>query len=182
MVRRNKATVFPLIKDDEWGARLSQADLAVNKVLAASSRRQARDIADLVAINMHYCPLGPIIMAAAGKPPQWSPQKTIDYIRHHALEIPSDDYLAINGLPEEWTAEFIKEEIMRIADEAERYVLAAPIDVIGVMAVDKNGVPIAVTEETLGYIATHLEKPPTNRTRCQLPTDIDFSSWIKLRP
>ena len=36
---------FPLVKDQQWGLRLHQADLAVNKVLAASSRRKARDFA-----------------------------------------------------------------------------------------------------------------------------------------
>jgi hypothetical protein len=41
---------FPLVRDEEWGARLHKADLAVNKVLAASGRSKARDIADLVAI------------------------------------------------------------------------------------------------------------------------------------
>src|SRR3974390_2422153 len=45
-----KRRFFPLVRDEEWGARLHQADLAVNKVLAAASRSKARDIADLVAI------------------------------------------------------------------------------------------------------------------------------------
>lgn len=37
---------FPLVRDEQWGARLHQADLAVNKVLAAAGRSKARDIAD----------------------------------------------------------------------------------------------------------------------------------------
>ena len=60
-----KLRFFPLIKDEEWGLRLHQADLAVNKILAASSRRKARDFADLAAIAAYMCPLGPLIMAAA---------------------------------------------------------------------------------------------------------------------
>jgi len=43
-----KRRFFPLIKDGDWGARLHQADLAVNKVLAAAGRSKARDIADLI--------------------------------------------------------------------------------------------------------------------------------------
>ena len=52
--------LLSLVKDEAWGARLHQGDLAVNKVLAASGRSKARDIADLVAIGLNYCPLGPL--------------------------------------------------------------------------------------------------------------------------
>src|SRR5947209_8115274 len=103
-----KRRFFPLVRDEEWGARLHQADLAVNKVLAASARSKARDIADLIAIAQNYCPLGPLIVAAAGKPPNFSPRRTIDEIRRHALSIPAEDYLAVKGLPANWSAEFIR--------------------------------------------------------------------------
>ncbi|WP_295852845.1 hypothetical protein [Tardiphaga sp.] len=55
---------FPLVRDEQWGLRLHQADLAINKVLAAASRRKARDFADIVAISANMCPLGPLVMAA----------------------------------------------------------------------------------------------------------------------
>ena len=71
-----KRRFFPLVKDEEWGARLRQADLAVNKVLAAAARSKARDIADLLAIARNYCPLGPLLLAAAGKPPNFSPRRS----------------------------------------------------------------------------------------------------------
>jgi hypothetical protein len=48
------------VKDELWGARLHQADLAINKVLAGAGRSKARDVADLVAIGRDYCPLGPL--------------------------------------------------------------------------------------------------------------------------
>ncbi|MDK4712182.1 hypothetical protein [Rhizobium sp. CNPSo 4039] len=35
----------------EWGARLHPADLAVNKVLAASTRTKPRDFVDLLMID-----------------------------------------------------------------------------------------------------------------------------------
>jgi hypothetical protein len=69
------------VKDEQWGLRLHQADLAVNKILVASSRKKARDFADIVAITASMCPLGPLVMAAAGKPPGYSPQKIIEQIR-----------------------------------------------------------------------------------------------------
>src|SRR6266702_2309161 len=133
---------FPLVKDDDWGARLHQADLAINKVLAAAGRSKARDIADLVAIGWDYCPLGPLVLAAAGKPPNFSPRRTIDEIRRHALSIPAEEFLAVKGLPTDWTPEFIRDEVLRQLDLADKYIMAAPADLVGILTVNKEDVPI----------------------------------------
>src|SRR3954467_2969980 len=137
-----KRRFFPLVKDEEWGARLHQADLAVNKVLAASGRSKARDIADLVAIARNYCPLGPLVLAAAGKPPNFSPRRTIDEMRRHALSIPVEEFVAVKGLPSNWTPEFIRDEVSQQLDLADKYIMAAPPDLVGILAVNKEGVPI----------------------------------------
>jgi hypothetical protein len=137
-----KRRFFPLVKDEEWGARLHQTDLAVNKVLAASGRSKARDIADLVAIARNYCPLGPLVLAAAGKPPNFSPRRTLDEIRRHALSIPAEEFLAVKGLPPDWTPELIRDEVLRQLALADEYIMAAPPELVGILAVDKEGVPI----------------------------------------
>jgi hypothetical protein len=137
-----KRRFFPLVKDEEWGARLHQTDLAVNKVLAASGRSKARDIADLVAIARNYCPLGPLVLAAAGKPPNFSPRRTLDEIRRHALSIPAEEFLAVKGLPPDWTPELIRDEVLRQLALADVYIMAAPPELVGILAVDKEGVPI----------------------------------------
>ena len=90
---------FPLVDDPEWGMRLHQADLAVNKVLAASTRRKARDYVDLILIAEHFCALGPLVMAAAGKPPHYSPVRITDEIRHKGLSVASTDYQSVKGSP-----------------------------------------------------------------------------------
>src|SRR3954453_13265345 len=118
-----KLRFFPLVKDEQWGLRLHQSDLAVNKVLAAAIRRKARDFADSVAISENMCPLGPLVMAAAGKPPLFSPQKIVEQSRWHAQSIPDEDYAAIKGLPETWTPDFIRTAITGEADLADRYLL-----------------------------------------------------------
>src|ERR1700678_2050806 len=145
-----KLRFFPLIKDEQWGLRLNMADLAVNKVLAASSRRKARDFADIVAISANMCPIGPLIMAAAGKPPSYSPQKMIEQIRWHAQSIPNDEYIAVKGLPADWTPQFIRAEITRQTDIAESYIMGAPVEVVGILAVNEDGIPIEVTGDTIG--------------------------------
>ena len=145
-----KRRFFPLVRDEEWGARLHQADLAVNKVLAAAGRSKARDIADLVAIGRHYCPLGPLVLAAAGKPPNFSPRRTIDEIRRHALSIPAEDYAAVKGLPADWSAAFIREEALRLLDTADACVMSAAPDLVGLLAVNRDGVPVEMTAQNRG--------------------------------
>uniref|UniRef100_UPI0037DA617E hypothetical protein n=1 Tax=Tardiphaga sp. TaxID=1926292 RepID=UPI0037DA617E len=140
---------FPLVHDEQWGLRLHQADLAVNKILAAASRRKARDFADLIAIATQMCSLGPLIMAASGKPPNYSPQKIVDQIRWHAQSISDAEYASVKGIPSDWTAEFMRAETTRLADLAEAYILSAPMEVIGVLAVDASETPVEVTNETI---------------------------------
>src|SRR3954469_5584327 len=143
---------FPLVKDEQWGLRLHQSDLAVNKVLAAASRRKARDFADIVAISENMCPLGPLVMAAAGKPPLFSPQKIVEQVRWHAQSIPDEDYAAIKGLPETWTPDFIRTAMTRQADLAEDYIAKAPLEVVGVLAVNPAGMPVEVSTEGLASV------------------------------
>lgn len=137
-----KQRFFPLVRDEEWGARLHQADLAVNKIIAASARFKARDIADLIAITREYCPLGPLVLASAGKPPNFSPRRTIEEIRRHALSMPAEEFLAVKGLPSDWNPEFIRDEISRQLDIADKYTMAGSPDLVGVLAVNKDGIPI----------------------------------------
>jgi hypothetical protein len=140
---------FPLVRDAEWGARLHPADLAVNKVLAASTRSKARDYVDLVAIDENYCPLGAIVMAAAGKSPHYSPVRIIDEIRRRGLSVSSDEYESVKGLQSDFSAAVIREKLVVGLDRAEAYVRRAPAETVGLMAVDASGAPVqvAATEE-----------------------------------
>lgn len=166
---------FPLVKDEQWGLRLHQADLAVNKILAGSSRRKARDFADIVAISANMCSLGPLIMAAAGKPPSYSPQKIIEQIRWHAQTIPDDEYAAIKGLPADWTPEFIRAEVTKQTDLAETYIMSAPVEVVGVLSVDADGTPIEVTNETIK--AAVLRKATEEPDVMPVPVEFGATPW-----
>jgi hypothetical protein len=170
-----KLRFFSLVKDEEWGARLHQADLAVNKVLAAAGRSKARDIADLVAIARNYCPLGPLVLAAAGKPPNFSPRRTIDEIRRHALSIPAEEFLAVKGLPLDWTPEFIRDEIARHLDSADKYIMAAPADLVGILAVNKESVPIEVANGKRDNVI--LRKATQEPEIMPSPAEFDAVGW-----
>jgi len=170
-----KRRFFPLVKDEEWGARLHQADLAVNKVLAASGRSKARDIADLVAIARNYCPLGPLVLAAAGKPPNFSPRRTIDEIRRHTLSIPAEEFLAVKRLPSDWTTEFIRDEVLRQLDLADKYIMAAPADLVGILTVNKEDVPIELANGKRDN--TILRKATDEPEVMPSPAEFDAVGW-----
>jgi len=166
---------FPLVKDEQWGLRLHQADLAVNKVLAAASRRKARDFADIVAISANMCPIGPLVMAAAGKPPAYSPQKIIEQIRWHAQGISDDEYSAVKGLPTAWTPHFIRAEVTRQMELAETYIMSAPVAVVGVLSVNADGTPIEVTSETIKTAI--LRKATEEPDVMPMPAEFSTTPW-----
>jgi hypothetical protein len=141
----SRTRFFPLVRDDEWGARLHQADLAVNKIIAASTRTKARDFVDLVMIANAMCPLGALLMAAAGKPPHFSPQKMIDEIRRRGLSVADEQYMSVKGLSPDATAATVRADLISALDKAERYVLGAPTDLVGVLAADENETPVEVS-------------------------------------
>jgi hypothetical protein len=166
---------FPLVRDHDWGLRLHQSDLAVNKVLAAASRRKARDFADIVTISENMCPLGPLVMAAAGKPPSFSPQKIVEQVRWHAQSIPDEDYAAIKGLPETWTPDFLRTAMTGQTDLAEDYIAKAPLEVVGVLAVNGDGMPVEVTPEGLASVI--LRKATAEPEVMPQPVGFGATSW-----
>ena len=65
---------FPVISDELFGYVLHLADIATNKALAASGRREPRDVVDLLWIDRHYLSLGAVVWAAVGKDPGFTPE------------------------------------------------------------------------------------------------------------
>ncbi|NTG46958.1 nucleotidyl transferase AbiEii/AbiGii toxin family protein [Agrobacterium rhizogenes] len=140
----SRTRFFPLIRDEEWGARLHPADLAVNKVLAASTRTKPRDFVDLVMIDERMSPLGAVIMAASGKPPHYSPIRIIDEIRRRGLSVSTDEYDSVRGLPMDFTANVVREKLVEALDRAESYIRSAPADIVGLLAVNSGGMPVRI--------------------------------------
>lgn len=134
---------FPLVTDSEWGFRLSQADLAVNKVIAASCRSKARDFIDLLSIEQYFCAIGPLILAASGKPPHFSPQRIVDEIRRRGLSIGDEEYQTVKAVAPDWLPTFIRNKLIEICESAENYVQSAPVGLVGVLVVDPAGKPVA---------------------------------------
>ena len=52
----------------------------------------------------------------------------------------------MKGLPREWSTAFIRDEALRLIEAAERYVMTAPPALTGLLAVDKEGLPIEISD------------------------------------
>ncbi|MEI6986565.1 MAG: hypothetical protein WCK65_10580, partial [Rhodospirillaceae bacterium] len=83
-VQAGEWNFFGPVQDQEFGWRLHYADLAVNKVLAAASRKEIRDFVDLALIHAAIIPLWHALWAAPGKDDTWSPGSLVDKIRAHS--------------------------------------------------------------------------------------------------
>jgi hypothetical protein len=114
-------------------------------------------------------------MAAAGKPPAYSPQKIIDQIRWHAQTISDDEYAAVKGLPADWTPQFIRAEVTKQANLAETYIMHAPVEVVGVLSVDAGGTPIEVTSGTIK--AAVLRKATEEPDVMPMPAEFSTTPW-----
>lgn len=143
---------FPALHDEELGYRLHQADVAVNKVLCASRRRQApRDAVDLANVVTRYAPLGPLVWAAMGKNPDLTPARVIRDIRSIAFGYSNEEVVAVRM---EGDGPMTREELRGILgpalDRASDYCDdVAPIDHVGCLFIDANKVPIEADDESI---------------------------------
>jgi len=152
---------LPLVRDEAWGAKLHLADLAVNKVVAASTRQKARDIVDLVAIAAYLCPLGPLVLAACGKPPFYAPTRIIEEIRRHGLGLWDEDYRSVKGIPADWQPASIRQQLVSAMEGAQSYVMHAPDVLVGALALDQRQVPVEVRNlEHDAYILRRATEEP----------------------
>lgn len=133
---------FPLEQDEEWGLRLHMADLAVNKVLAASTRRKSRDLVDLVLIAEGYCPLGPLYLAASAKIGSFSPVALLERSRQNLTSTPVDELGTTRGIPDGLSGSELKQRGLVAIDLAEEFLLSAPPEWSDGLPVDQFGKPV----------------------------------------
>jgi hypothetical protein len=81
---------MPVIASEEFGYQLHPIDLATNKVLALAGRDEARDLVDTLHLHRHVLPLGPLIWAAVGKDPGFSPLSLLELLRRRGRLHPEE--------------------------------------------------------------------------------------------
>jgi hypothetical protein len=143
---------FPPQKDEEFGYVLHMADLAVNKVMAAAGRREARDLVDLVTLHERFLPLGAIIWAAVEAAPGFTPEGLIGEIRRNA-RYPAEAFAALEA-----DGPIDPSDVMRklraALDEAEQFVSKMPSEKAGILF-SEDGKPVQPDPKMLGQYAEH---------------------------
>jgi hypothetical protein len=134
------------VPDPEFGWRLHFADLAVNKVLAAASRRQPRDLIDLYLVHTFIMPLWHAVWAAPGKDVEMTPEKVVERVRYHSQYAPGEIQNSVFAAPPAAIPNMIT-EVRNALDEAENYVNRLPADTVGKILVDSTGRPIRSLDE-----------------------------------
>jgi hypothetical protein len=159
---------FPAVKDPEFGYVLHMVDLAVNKIMAAASRREPRDVVDLVRLHQEHLPLGAIAWAAVTVAPGFTPEGLLAEVSRNA-RYTTEDFRRLKS-----DREIDGGEIMRILrtalEEAESFASKMPTEEAGAIYL-KDGKPVMPNPESLGDYIPH--RP---RRRGHWPTAPEITS------
>ena len=120
---------LPLVKDELGGLLLHPVDLAVNKALALAGRDEARDLVDMDYILEHILPLGPLVWAAVGKDPGFSPLSLLEQLKRSGRFRPED--IARLDLARPFDLERAKQRWLAALADAEAFVAERPPDELG---------------------------------------------------
>jgi hypothetical protein len=129
------------VPDPEFGWRLHFADLAVNKAIAAASRRQPRDLVDLYLVHAFIMPLWHCIWATPGKEAGLTPEKSIERIRYHSQYSRGELDKAIVAADQIAIPDMIA-DVHSALDVAEDIVKRLPPVTVGKLLVDATGRPL----------------------------------------
>jgi hypothetical protein len=141
---------FPAVKDTEFGYVLHIVDLAVNKLMAAATRREPRDIVDLTGIHERHLPLGAIVWAAVVVAPGFTPEGLLAELRRNARYDPEAFRRLKAAPPVDGAA--VMTCLRNAIEDAERFVVAMPTESVGHIFLE-DGKPVQPDPGRLqGYI------------------------------
>lgn len=143
---------FPTVKDERFGFVLHPVDLAVNKVMAAASRREARDMIDLLTLNERVLPLGAIVWAAVGVAPGYTPEGLIAEIKRNS-RYPPEEMRHVTAIPPV-DPDATMRDLRALFEVAEKFVVAMPSDKAGLVFFE-HGRPVQPDPAHLDQYTTH---------------------------
>lgn len=126
------------VPDPEFGWRLHFADLAVNKILAAASRRQPRDFVNLYLVQNFIMPLWHAVWAAPGKDAEMTPEKIIERIRFHSQYAP-DELVNFVFTADGAAVSNMISNVRSALDDAANIIKRLPANSVGKLLVDTDG-------------------------------------------
>lgn len=115
---------MPLVQDRLGGWMLDPVDLATNKVLVLAGRDEPRDFVDLLFATETILPLGPLVWAAAGKDPGFTPLSLLEQLKRRGRYREED--LRRLDLATPLDLREMKQRWLRALEEAERFIASRP--------------------------------------------------------
>jgi hypothetical protein len=143
---------FPVIKDDLFGYVLHIVDLAINKTVAAASRREARGTVDLLALHDRVLPIGVLVWAAVEIAPGYTPEGLIAEICRNA-RYPAEELRQLDA-DRPIDPDAVMQRLRAALDEARRFVAAMPNDKAGLLFLSA-GRPVQPDPSQLGCYGLH---------------------------
>jgi hypothetical protein len=159
---------FPTIPDDLFGYILHPVDLAANKVMAAASRSEVRDLVDIVTVHEQVLSLGAVIWAAVEKAPGFTPEGLIAEIRRNT-NYPAAEWLSLATSQPVDPNDILARLRAALAD-AEAFVRLMPTEKKGLLFLENSSV-VQPDPGRLSDYQTH-----AGRRRGQWPTSGEISS------
>lgn len=140
---------LPLVQDGLGGLLLHPVDLAVNKALALAGRDEARDLVDMDYILDTILPLGPLVWAAVGKDPGFSPDSLLEQLKRSGRFRPED--IARLHLARPFDLQRAKQRWLAAIAEAQEFVAERPADEVGCLyyALDRGRFEAPASERSL---------------------------------
>jgi hypothetical protein len=143
---------FPAVPDKVFGYILHPVDLATNKAMAAASRREVRDLVDLVTVHKTILPLGAVIWAAVEKSPGYTPEGLIAEIRRNS-HYPLAEWQALRGT-EPIDPRAVTTQLRAALDDAEAFVARMPTSHAGLLFL-QHGHIVQPDPDRLASYQTH---------------------------
>jgi hypothetical protein len=166
---------FPVVSDHQFGYVLHIVDLAINKTMAAASRREPRDVIDLLTLHDRVLPIGALVWAAVEIAPGFTPEGLIAEIRRNA-KYPADELRQLSADPPIDPCAVMR-QLRAALDEAEQFVAAMPSDKAGLLFL-RAGQPVQPDPSTLDTYATHA---PERRGHWPSSPDITAAMLARLQ-
>lgn len=149
---------MPVQRSEDFGYQLHPIDLATNKVLALAGRDEPRDLLDTLHCHENVLPLGPLVWAAIGKDPGFSPLSLLELLRRRGKVRPED--LQRLHLAEPVDVKALKAKWLTALESAEEFMRRRPADEAGCLyfapEVDRFVDPDA---EGAGSVIPHFGRP-----------------------
>lgn len=144
-VRDTAFRFFPVLEDEEFGYRLHDVDLAVNKCLALANRSEVRDVLDILHLDKTVLSLAASCWAACGKDPGFTPELILEMIRRHATLTP--ELIAAEAVNQKIDPVQIKKQFVSLLDRT-RKILEGMKEELGCVFIDDKGNVIRDLNET----------------------------------